>query len=82
MLGLLIGLAIAYVGRMTLGQEEYGSGYVQMNLINIYKLLAIEVFIFLLNSSIGYKFTYRIFPFFAIIFVFNFILRFFYDQSL
>lgn len=53
-----------------------------MNLINIYKLLAIEVFIFLLNSSIGYKFTYRIFPFFAIIFVFNFILRFFYDQSL
>lgn len=65
-----------------MGEENYGSGYLEMNVINLYKLLGIEVFNFLLISSIGYKFTYRIFPFFALTLFFNFILRFFFDKSL
>jgi hypothetical protein len=79
---MLVGLAIVYVGRMVVGTDGYGSDSLKLHSINLYMLLGVEVFNYLLISSINYKFTFRIFPMFALTLIFNFILRFFYDKSI
>ena len=57
-----------------------GSGETNVEFLTLYMLIGVEVFGYLIISAINFKFTFRVFPIYAMIMVTNVILRIFFGK--